>query len=139
MNAVYIFLVLVLVMVVFGVLAVTKNNASGNAAANDLPSGNDQLKIFQGKITNDKLPVGRLEGISYTDNGCYGVGGGGLVECNTDIETSQGSINFIYRHNMATQPCLSMYGKEKVIVDILDAEGNAKVTRTIDVSGKKMH
>ena len=139
MKGVYIFLILIIVGVILGVALINKQSATSNIVAGS-SSQKDQLKVFQGRITNAKLPVGRLEGVAVTDKGCYGAGGG-LVECNTDIETNQGSINFIYRHNMDIQPCLSMLGKEKVIVDILDTDGNAKVTRTIDVtdSMSKMH
>ncbi len=140
-KGITVFLILVVVGVVLGVAVANKQGSSGNIIAdNSLQSGSDQLKVFQGKITNAKLSPGRLEGMSVSDKGCYGVGGG-LVECNTDIETNQGSINFIYKHNMNIQPCLSMYGKENVIVDILDANGNAKVTRTIDITDdmRSMH
>ncbi|MBI4163390.1 MAG: hypothetical protein HY512_00890 [Candidatus Aenigmarchaeota archaeon] len=132
-KGITVFLILVVVGVVLGVAVANKGGTTGNVVASGSLQDADQLKVFQGKITNAKLSTGRLEGVSVTDKGCYGVGGG-LVECNTDIETSQGSINFIYKHNMNIQPCLSMYGKEKVIVDILDANGNAKVTRTIDIT-----
>ncbi len=136
-KGITVFLILVIVGIVLGVAVANKQGATGNAIADSSLQGGDQLKVFQGRITNAKLSVGRLEGMALTDKGCYGAGGG-LVECNTDIETSQGTINFIYKHNMNIQPCLSMYGKEKVIVDILDAQGSAKVTRTTDVVDK-MH
>jgi len=133
-KGIVIFLALVVIGIVLGVAVANKGGTTGNVvASSSLQQGADQLKVFEGKITNAKLPPGRLEGVSLTDKGCYGVGGG-LVECNTDIETNQGSINFIYKHNMNIQPCLSMYGKEPVIVDIIDANGNAKVTRTIDIT-----
>lgn len=131
MKGSHVFLVLIILTVFLG--AGLGMKSTGNVVADNSLQGGDQLKVFQGKITNAKLSTGRLEGIATTDNGCYGVGGG-LVECNTDIETSKGSINFMYRHNMNIQPCLSMYGKESVILDILDADGNAKVTRTTDIT-----
>lgn len=133
-KGISVFLVLVIIGVVLGVAVANKQGGTGNVIGDSSLQGTDQLKVFQGRITNTiKLSPGRLEGMAVTDKGCGGVGGG-LVECNTDIETNQGSINFIYRHNMNIQPCLAMSGKEKVIVDILDADGNAKVTRITDVT-----
>ncbi len=144
MKSIYILAVLVLVAIVVFGFAINKQVTGNVVADNSLQTENKQvttnavadnsLKVFQGRITNAKPPVGSLEGVAVTDKGCYGVGVN-LVECNTDIETSKGSLNFIYRHNMDIQPCLSMFGEEKVIVDVLDADGNARVIRTIDVGG----
>ncbi len=139
-KGITVFLILVVVGIVLGIAVANRQGASGNVVADSSLQGVDPLKVFQGKITNAKLSPGRLEGVSLTDKGCYGVGSG-LVECNTDIQTNQGSVNFIYKHNMNIQPCLSMYGKENVIVDILDADGNARVIRTIDITDnmRSMH
>ncbi len=122
------------------VLTSSTGKATSTSSNNlvNIPANNNDLNVFTGKITGATIKMGRLEGLSQTDKGCYSVGTN-LVECNTDIDTADGSINFKYRHNMGIQPCLSMFGPEKVIVDILDSEGNAKITRTIDVSKMKMH
>ncbi len=96
------------------------------------------LNVFKGTITNAKLEPQSLEGTTSSDKGCYNVGGG-LVECSSDIITGAGTINFQYRHNMNEQPCLDMVGHEKVIVNVLDSDGNAEVIRTQELSGMGGH
>ncbi len=103
------------------------SNASLTGTTANAPNAGN-LKVFRGVITNANLAPQRLEGVATTDNGC-GDMGNGLVECNTDITTAQGTVNFKYRHNMDMQHCLAMAGAEKVTVDILDGSGNAEVTR----------
>jgi hypothetical protein len=103
------------------------------------PSGStNSQNVFKGVITNANLAPQRLEGTATTDQGC-GDAGNGLVNCVSDIVTSQGTLAFNYKHNMNIQPCLAMGGPEKVTVDILDSSGNAEVTRTQSSSGMMMH
>jgi|SRR3989344_3940819 len=105
-------------------------------AAGAQPQTNS-LNVFQGRITNAKVSVGRLEGTTTYDANCLGTQT--QTECDAGIRTAEyGELNFHYTHNMATQPCLHMFGAEKVIVEILDSEGNARITRTIDVNDMGM-
>ena len=110
---------------------------TGNAVATTPTSGTISFDSFTGKITNANLSPQKLEGTATTDKGC-GDAGNGLVNCVSDIVTSQGTLAFNYQHNMNQQQCLAMGGPEKVIVDILDSNGNAQVTRTQSVGGMGM-
>ncbi len=97
-----------------------------------VPTGVDQSNIFEGKITSPKVSPGKLEGVTTYDANCVG---NEITQCDSGIMTVEyGVLNFHYSHKMEIQPCLHMFGPEKVIVDILDSDGNAKITRTIDVS-----
>jgi len=99
----------------------------------------NSLNIFQGRITNAKVSVGRLEGVTTYDANCID-SGNRMTECDAGIRTAEfGELNFHYRHNMAVQPCLHMFGAERVIIEILDSDGNARITRTIDLSGMGGH
>ena len=92
------------------------------------------LTVFEGKITNVKVSPGRVEGTSVYDRNCVG---SPITECDGGIKTAEyGVLNFHYFHDMAIQPCIHEMGTEKVIVEILDSGGNAKVIRTQDI---KMH
>lgn len=92
--------------------------------------GDNPLNIFMGKITDGKnLVPGTVEGFTTYDANCIG---NDVTQCDAGIRTKEfGVLNFHYSHRMAVQPCLHMYGEEKVFLDILDSEGNAKITRTI--------
>lgn len=101
------------------------------------PEANQQ-NVFEGKITNVKVSPGRIEGFTSYDANCLGTQE--QTECDAGIRTNEfGEMNFHYQHNMVTQPCLHMFGSEKVIVDVLDSEGNAKIIRTIDLSSMDGH
>ncbi|MBU5537388.1 MAG: hypothetical protein QW818_02300 [Candidatus Aenigmatarchaeota archaeon] len=100
----------------------------------DIPS---DLNVFEGKITNVKVKPGRIEGISVYDRNCVG---SPITECDGGIKTAEyGVLNFRYRHNMAVQPCIHMYGPEKMIIEILDSDGTARVIRTQDFSNMRSH
>ncbi|MBI2543266.1 MAG: hypothetical protein HYW24_03710 [Candidatus Aenigmarchaeota archaeon] len=93
----------------------------------------DDLNVFEGKITNVKVAPGKIEGVSAYDRNCVG---DVITECDGGIKTAEyGILNFHYRHDMSAQPCIHMFGPEKMTVEILDSSGNAKVTRTQDFSG----
>ncbi len=95
------------------------------------------LNVFEGKITNVKVSPGRIEGTSAYDRNCVG---DPITECDGGIKTAEyGVLNFHYRHEMAIQPCIHMFGPEKLIVEILDSDGNVRVTRTQDVSDMSGH
>ena len=82
--------------------------------------------VFQGVITNMKLEPGILEGTGVYDKSCNMIGNG-LTNCDAGIQTEKGLLNFNYKHNMDAQPCIAPGDKLKV--EVLDSEGNAKVTR----------
>jgi len=105
---------------------------TGNVALRN-PTRINQLNVFEGKITNVKVEPGRIEGLTTYDANCLGTAE--QTECDAGIRTNEyGDMNFHYRHNMVAQPCLHMFGSERVIVDILDSQGNARIIRTIDLS-----
>ena len=110
---------------------------TGNVVSSGNPTETDPLNVFEGKITNAKVSPGRIEGSTTYDANCVG---SQITECDAGIRTKEyGVVNFHYSHEMAVQPCLHMFGSEKVIVDILDSDGNAKITRTIDTSSMGGH
>ena len=95
------------------------------------------LNVFSGKITNVKVSPGTIEGVSAYDSNCIG---DKVTECDGGIKTAEyGTLNFHYSHEMALQPCIHMFGPEKMIVEILDSTGNAKVIRTQDFSSMAGH
>lgn len=111
---------------------------TGYSAFSDSSTESNQLNVFEGKITDVKVSPGRITGFTTYDANCLGTQI--ETECDAGIRTNEyGDMNFHYKHNMAIQPCLHMFGSEKVIVDILDSEGNAKITRTIDLSSMGGH
>ncbi len=106
-------------MGLFGILILyaNLNKATGNSIQED---------IFEGTITNIKLEPVVLDGEGVYDKSCNMIGSG-LTQCDAGIETERGLLNFNYRHNMDIQPCISP--GDKVKIEILDAEGKARVTR----------
>lgn len=93
--------------------------------------------VFEGRITNMKVAPGKIEGVSAYDRNCVGQP---ITECDGGVRTVEyGVLNFHYRHDMSKEPCIHMYGPEKMIVEILDSNGNAKVTRTQDFSSMGGH
>ena len=93
--------------------------------------------VFEGRITNVKVGPGRIEGTSAYDRNCVG---DKITECDGGIKTEEyGVLNFHYKHDMAKQPCIHMFGPEKMIVEILDSSGNVKVIRTQDFSDMAGH
>lgn len=95
------------------------------------------LNVFEGRITNAKVSPGRIEGVTTYDANCVG---SQITECDSGIKTKEyGVVNFHYSHSMEIQPCLHMFGPEKVIVDILNSDGDTKITRTIDLSDMGGH
>lgn len=86
------------------------------------------LNVFEGKITNIKVSSGRIEGTSVYDRSCVG---SPITQCDGGIKTDEyGVLNIRYQHDMSIQPCIHMYGSEKMIVEILDSDGNARIIRT---------
>ncbi len=103
----------------------------------DSSTETNPLNVFEGKITNAKVSAGRFEGVTTYDASCIG---SPITECDAGIKTSEyGTMNFHYSHNMATQPCLHMFGPEKVVVEILNSDGDARIIRTIDLSSMGGH
>ncbi len=95
------------------------------------------LNVFEGKITNVKISSGKVEGTSVYDRNCVG---SPITECDGGVRTAEyGVLNFHYKHDMAIQPCIHMFGPEKMIVEILDDKGNARVIRTQDMSDMSAH
>lgn len=98
------------------------NQPTGNAI---LPRGK---ATFEGNITNVEVSPGVIEGTSAYDRNC--VGTHMWTECDGGINTKEyGVLNFHYAHNMMEEPCIQMNGPEKLIVEILDPNGTAKVYR----------
>lgn len=97
----------------------------------------EDLNVFKGIITNVKVRPGKIEGTSAYDRNCIG---DKVTECDGGIKTVEyGVLNFHYSHEMAMQPCIHMFGPEKLIVEILDSNGNAKVVRMQDMSDMGGH
>ena len=117
---------------VLGVLLFQMYMPKSNMTA-DIVQNVQNENIFEGKVTNVKVTPGRVVGFTTYDANCIG---DTITQCDAGIDTSEyGELNFHYSHNMATKPCLHMFGQEKVIVDILNEQGDAKVIRTIDTRG----
>lgn len=120
--------ILVIVLVAgIGFLAIGSLNskASGYATAG-VPSA-QKTEIFTGKITNMDLAPGIYQGTGVYDKSCLDAGAG-MTECDGGIKTDKGVLNFHYKHNMAVLPCIAP--GDGLVVEVLDSEGNAKVTRT---------
>ena len=81
--------------------------------------------IFEGKITNIKLEPVVLKGVGVYDQSCNPVENG-LTQCDAGIQTERGLLNFNYKHQMHSQPCIDNGDKLKVEVF---ADGTARVTR----------
>ncbi len=97
----------------------------------------EDLNVFEGRITNVKVSPGRVEAVSVYDRNCVG---NVITECDGGVKTEEyGVLNFHYKHDMAIQPCIHMFGPEKMIVEILDSNGNARVIRTQDFSDMAGH
>ena len=123
----------VVIFVLVGALAwtivQTKQNPTGafvSQQKNSLPVSQSS-EIFTGKITNMNLAPGTYDGTGVYDKSCLDAGGG-LTECDGGIKTDKGTLNFHYKHNMAILPCIAP--GDGLVVEVLDADGNAKVTRT---------
>ena len=86
-----------------------------------------KTELFTGKITNMNLEPGTYEGTGVYDKSCID-SGAGLTECDGGIKTDKGVLNFHYKHNMAILPCIAP--GDGLVVEVLDSEGNARVTRT---------
>ncbi len=99
-----------------------KPKATGYSTA--LPQ---KAELFTGKITNMNLEPGKYEGTGVYDKSCIDAGAG-MTECDGGIKTDKGVLNFHYKHNMAILPCIAP--GDGLIVEVLDSEGNARVTRT---------
>ncbi len=86
-----------------------------------------QKDTFEGRITNMELEIGSLTGVGVYDRNCVDIGNG-LTRCDAGIKTDKyGTLNFNYVHNMRIKPCIKP--GDKLIVEILDSEGKAKVQR----------
>lgn len=101
----------------------TPNSPTGNSLENVVARGD----LFEGKITNKNVVAGRIAGVGEYDRNCASVAGG-LTNCHAGVRTKEyGVLDFNYVHDMAKKPCIAP--GHKVIVDILDSGGNAKVQR----------
>ena len=89
---------------------------TGNATKED---------IFEGKITNLELEPMILEGVGVYDRSCNPVENG-LSQCDAGIQTEKGLLNFNYKHEMHSQPCID--NGDQLKVEIF-ADGTAKVIR----------
>lgn len=93
-------------------------------SAENIVAGGD---LFEGKITNKNVVAGRIVGVGEYDRNCVSVGDG-LTNCHAGIKTSKyGVLDFNYVHDMAKKPCIAP--GNKVVVDIIDSSGNAKVQK----------
>ena len=101
-----------------------KPKSTGFASASGLPQ---KTELFTGKITNMNLEPGTYEGTGVYDKSCIDAGAG-MTECDGGIKTDKGVLNFHYKHNMAILPCIAP--GDGLVVEVLDSEGNARVTRT---------
>lgn len=100
---------------------------TGQATSYGTSSG---ANVFEGKITNVQVQPGTIEGTSAYDSNCVGQP---ITECDGGIQTKEyGLLNFHYRHDMSAQPCINMYGPEKMTVQILNSNGDAKIIRLQD-------
>lgn len=108
---------------IWAVGAPSNNAPTANSLDNLVANGD----IFLGKITNKNVEPGKLSGVGEYDRNCVSVAGG-LTNCHGGIKTSKfGVIDFNYEHDMAKKPCIAL--GEKVVVEILDSDGNARVQR----------
>lgn len=83
--------------------------------------------VFEGAITNKKVTPGKITGLGAYDRNCVAIGNG-LTDCHAGINTNEyGVLDFNYQHNMDKDPCI--VPGDNVVVEILDAEGHARVTR----------
>ena len=107
-----------------GFFAMQSLKPKATGLATGLPQ---KTELFTGKITNMNLEPGTYEGTGVYDKSCLDAGAG-MTECDGGIKTDKGVLNFHYKHNMAILPCIAP--GDGLVVEILDLEGNAKVTRT---------
>ncbi|VVB59979.1 Uncharacterised protein [uncultured archaeon] len=116
---------IVLVGIVYAVWAV-------GTLKNDVPTGNVPKiptatgDLFDGKITNKNVAPVKLEGTGVYDRNCVSIGNG-LTDCHAGIKTDMGVLDFNYQHDMVRKPCIAP--NDKVVVEILDSSGNAKVQK----------
>ncbi len=116
---------IVLVGIVYAVWAVgTLKDNTPTGDLSKIPVANGIL--FEGKITNKNVAPMKLEGTGVYDRNCVMVGNG-LTDCHAGIKTDLGVLDFNYRHDMARNPCIAP--NEKLVVEILDSSGNAKVQK----------
>lgn len=85
--------------------------------------------IIEGTITNVRPSIGKFNGTGVYDRNCVDVGGG-LTNCHGGIQTARyGVLNFNYVHNMSIVPCIKP--GEKLVVEVLDSSGRARVQRMV--------
>jgi len=119
MNKIIIF-AFVVVIVLLAVSSILGIQSTGQTIARP-------RDLFRGVITNVKVSPSNLSGAGVYDNNCVDIGNG-LTECDGGIKTdTYGVLNFHYKHNMATQPCISP--GDGLRIEILDSNGNANVIR----------
>ena len=82
-------------------------------------------EVFEGTITNLNLEPSTLEGTGVYDRSCNPVENG-LTQCDAGIQTEKGLLNFNYKHQMHSQPCIDQ--GDKLTVEVLE-NGKARVTR----------
>ena len=121
MNTKMIIAVVSLVLLIGGIALLAGSSFTSNA----ISSNKDFL---EGTITNIEVSPGKFEGISTYDRNCVGQP---ITECDGGINTEEyGELNFHYSHDMSVQPCIHMHGPEKLMIEILDSSGAARVYRT---------
>lgn len=137
-------LVLAIIGIASAVIFAMLGGSNGNAAAGSagLAAKGD---MFDGVITNMRdIPNAKLgvkfSGIGVYDRNCVQVGtvpetGNPLVNCHAGIKTEDyGVLDFNHVHDYYKKPCI--IEEEDLVVEILDANGNAKVQRVSEISKK---
>ena len=111
-------IIIVLAIALVGLFAYSSLRTTGNS----INTGGD---VFEGVITNMELSPQTLDGTGVYDRSCNSIENG-LSQCDAGIQTSEGLLNFNYKHNMGMQACIDQ--GQILKVEIL--EGNmARVTR----------
>ncbi len=115
--------VLLVVFVAVGYLTFNSGNGSGEiSSSNQTNSPN----FFMGNVTTPGIPVGTYNGTGVYDHNCLPIGNG-WYSCDAGIRTSNGIIDFAYKHDMMMKPCIGP--GDSLIVKVLDGSGVATVQR----------
>ncbi len=122
MNKKYIAIIIAAIVLVGGI-------AIWNVNKPDQLTGGVVLRgeSFKGVISNTAVTPMTIKGMGVYDRSCI-MGVDGLTSCDAGVQTQEfGVLNFKYRHNMVTQPCIAP--NDLVQVRILDDKGNAEIQR----------
>ncbi len=120
----------------------SRKNISTGYSVNNLAAEGD---LFKGVITNmqniSNVELGKkFYGIGVYDRNCVQVGtspatGNPIVNCHAGINTTEyGLLDFNHEHDYYKNPCI--IEEEKVVITILDSQGNAEVQRVSKESKK---